>query len=351
MFWLFHPEFLIFENYYNQKRIIQLVFFCALFVFLFFPSFYDSYIFILKKNCDILILLGTFFVCGLFSVVFSTFLLISLQEWLSFFVLILAIPLFVIIIREDNKGFNVFLSMLMLSASLYVFKFNFVLFLATVSGDIIKSTVIYSGAVNINFVAQPLGLLAPFFFIYGFYGRKVIKLLSSAFIFLILLLLLVIDNRGVLLSLIIVASFWSLWKKDIKFFNYICVLVVASIITYFLIVYSVEVSGIESQIKNVFSSSSRDILWHDAVNAFYLNPIFGIGPYGFTFQSPFNRTAHPHNFYLQILAEWGVICFALLSIVFFIAVFRSLNSLKQRNSDLILISSFLGLFEGFCIQV
>ncbi len=57
-------------------------------------------------------------------------------------------------------------------------------------------------------------------------------------------------------------------------------------------------------------TSSRYDLWVLAIKVAISNPLFGIGPQHFASLSSF--VAHPHNFYLNIAAEWGIPALLLL---------------------------------------
>lgn len=63
--------------------------------------------------------------------------------------------------------------------------------------------------------------------------------------------------------------------------------------------------------------------WEQASELWMQSPLFGMGPMHFaSMQNMIDSipwSAHPHNFYLQILAEWGVIAFLALAVLFFMA--------------------------------
>ena len=68
------------------------------------------------------------------------------------------------------------------------------------------------------------------------------------------------------------------------------------------------------------SSSGRMDMWLSAFQMFIDNPVLGVGPYHYAFIETTPTYAHPHNFYLQVLAEWGVISFLALAILLFFFV-------------------------------
>jgi putative inorganic carbon (HCO3(-)) transporter len=64
------------------------------------------------------------------------------------------------------------------------------------------------------------------------------------------------------------------------------------------------------------NTSTRLALWSKAINAFEANPFFGIGP-GLFASIPDTPNAHPHNIFLQILSEWGLIAAAFAGVLLF----------------------------------
>jgi O-antigen ligase len=99
----------------------------------------------------------------------------------------------------------------------------------------------------------------------------------------------------------------------------------------------------DAQSKNIFTPS-HDRLIKNAINMFKDKPIFGYGPKMFRvicksekYQTGIKSCdTHPHNFYIQLLAETGIIGFSFLTISFFYVLycgFRQLRSivLKQKR--------------------
>ena len=64
------------------------------------------------------------------------------------------------------------------------------------------------------------------------------------------------------------------------------------------------------------TSSGRFDLWLHGANLWLDDPFFGVGPMHFAYLSP-GLNAHPHNFLIQVLSEWGGIAFLCLIFVFF----------------------------------
>ena len=110
-------------------------------------------------------------------------------------------------------------------------------------------------------------------------------------------------------------------------------------------------------------SIQHQVVYESALRMFFDNPIFGIGPKLFREKCKENRyqvftdldhsingcQAHPHNTYVQLLAETGLIGFAFLVLAFFYVCkeyflhkFNSLFHKKKYLSDyeILLLSCF-----------
>ena len=143
-----------------------------------------------------------------------------------------------------------------------------------------------------------------------------------------------------------------LFKKYQKFrlFTFICALILIAGLTYsydklsdrmiFSTLKSIGLSK-ESQKKNIFTAE-HDSLIKTAYNMFLDKPIFGHGPKMFrvicndekyaTGIAPCNT--HPHNFYVQLLAETGIIGFSFLFSAFayvLYCVYRQFKSIVLRH--------------------
>ena len=102
--------------------------------------------------------------------------------------------------------------------------------------------------------------------------------------------------------------------------------------------------------------------YETAFNMFKHNKIFGVGNKMYRklcnkdeyFVNDFSCTTHPHNFYLQVLAENGLIGFIILASIFFYISYLILREIWQRNinnrslisdySIILLVGMFLNLW-------
>lgn len=98
----------------------------------------------------------------------------------------------------------------------------------------------------------------------------------------------------------------------------------------------VEVPANNIQEKIIFTKA-HDSLFRTAINAFKAKPIFGHGPKMFRIICSEEHIkegikpcdTHPHNFYLQLLAETGIIGFSFLIVPLSYILFISFNQLKS----------------------
>ena len=136
-------------------------------------------------------------------------------------------------------------------------------------------------------------------------------------------------------------------KKYQKFrlFTFICSLVLIAGLTFTydkffnrMIFDSAERIGLleESQKKNIFTEA-HDSLIRTAYNMFLDKPIFGHGPKMFRVICKDEKYAtgvspcmtHPHNFYIQLLAETGIIGFSFLFSAFAYVLYCAYRQLKS----------------------
>lgn len=92
------------------------------------------------------------------------------------------------------------------------------------------------------------------------------------------------------------------------------------------------------------TESSRFYRWGGALEVWLQNPWFGLGPMHYAEIGPSQMVGHPHNFYLQILSEWGIIVF--ISFVFLLGagllfVYKNYYKTKSGSSNRILYVTFV----------
>jgi len=75
-------------------------------------------------------------------------------------------------------------------------------------------------------------------------------------------------------------------------------------------------------------------MWEKAWLMFVENPLFGNGPLSYSFiENSQLYFAHPHNFYLQVLSEWGILAFIILTTLIFYGLFFLFKKVKQETNS------------------
>jgi len=85
--------------------------------------------------------------------------------------------------------------------------------------------------------------------------------------------------------------------------------------------------------KRVLSSSGRTWMWRGSWEDAKKHPLLGIGPMNYACMGPPGRAAHPHNFPIQFLAEWGFPALLLLLISGAYLAFRLLLTLRHLPTE------------------
>jgi hypothetical protein len=94
----------------------------------------------------------------------------------------------------------------------------------------------------------------------------------------------------------------------------------------------------------MWTSSGRLRLWRYALGEAASHPLLGIGPMNYACTSPIYDSASPHNFPLQVMAEWGIPAFLLLLLVagfLFLVLFRTLRKPRACSAPVMPLTGFL----------
>ncbi len=91
----------------------------------------------------------------------------------------------------------------------------------------------------------------------------------------------------------------------------------------------------------MLSSSGRTDLWKDSLKDARRHPLLGIGPMNYACTGPVYRAAHPHNFPLQLLGEWGVPAFLLTAVLGVFLALKLIGTLRSAAGDWTAVSIFL----------
>ncbi len=106
--------------------------------------------------------------------------------------------------------------------------------------------------------------------------------------------------------------------------------------------------GLRTSVESLTGLSSREVIWGLALDAIRQNPWLGIGPMGFA-DIPNKVAAHPHQAFLQVAAEWGILAAITLIIILFYFIYQSFQEIyqyKESNKFFIKFGLIFGLFGG-----
>lgn len=123
--------------------------------------------------------------------------------------------------------------------------------------------------------------------------------------------------------------------------------IIIGIIVCLLPVYWILMHGDENSVTTLSSGESdRDLIFIDAIRIFSMNPVFGVGLGGFASNTVIENIAWPHNFFLEILCETGIIGSVLLFVIvlnYWLKNQVSLKLLTVHNSFFFLVVAVLFL--------
>ena len=192
-----------------------------------------------------------------------------------------------------------------------------------------------------NHFAHLIQMILPFLFCYLFIKRKMLslKLLSIYSIIIFIPTLFFTESRagwlGGILSLSVLVCLFAL-KKSKRLFSFILFATPLTAILILLFSWNYSetfqrrmapvVEFLQGQVEGGIGSESKDFrpqTWSDTINMIKDKPIIGHGPgsYNYTFP-PYRETfkgeriitGHPHNEYLELISDYGLVGFLLFSI-------------------------------------
>lgn len=375
---IFMPVFLITGPFLSDLSVILID---LIFLYLIFKN----------QNTDVLLRNNLFIFFFIFNVyisirsIFTDEIFFSLKSslpYVRFLVFIFAVSYFLRINKKLEKNFSKLFLLLILVVCVdaifqYIFGFNFLGFRIDnpdkLNGFFKDEAVLGSYLIRLF----PL-ILVTFFSLYGFKDNKfkfyILFILVSFVIFLsgsrsslallilfvILIMLLfnelrktflIISSISILLLIFLLQVSEKLkYKTYINFYNPIQTMFFASDL------YPLE------QKNFYFFTPVHDTHYRTAYNIFKENKIFGVGNKMYRivcskegiYINKFSCTSHPHNFYMQVLAENGIIGLVFIASLFIMVFFKLFKEIFLRNfknekkydnkSILLLIGIFLNLW-------
>ncbi len=173
-------------------------------------------------------------------------------------------------------------------------------------------------------------LIMSIFAVWFYLTEQSLKNLYLFFLFLAFLSILLDAGRSATLAYTVFIFIICVFNRSVRWkliSVYMMSLLTYLAVTYFAAIQNATSSIMELQIARATTSQRYDI-WVNAVQCWTQSPIWGCGFY--QLDSTQTLAAHPHNLFLQVLSETGLIGFGLLlAIVFFIAKNMSWN-LRQN---------------------
>jgi len=187
------------------------------------------------------------------------------------------------------------------------------------------------------------------------------KIISKTFYFFLLMLfiigLILCPSRGILYSfaLVLVIVFLKiLMDKNISFKKilFVCFLIISILAICFLIFKKADVEGfgVKRIIPNMVSDQSsmqiRIQYYRDAIENFMQKPLIGAGVGMFSYEHG-SKGAYPHNIFLEIAAEYGligIIIFCPFLIYLFYLALKLIKNIPLGNLFLIIPLWFLIIF-------
>ena len=161
------------------------------------------------------------------------------------------------------------------------------------------------------------------------------------FVFLALLSILFDGGRSAIIACTIFMVLVCVFNK----LNRLRIILVYTLawIVYFIIVFFSPSNPLRPIIRD--TSSGRYWLWEHAIQCWLNNPVFGCGFYQLDEYD--KLPAHPHNLFIQILSETGLIGFFFLSYLIF-SIIKNINiNIKDENRYFVLASFFAVFIELF----
>ena len=164
---------------------------------------------------------------------------------------------------------------------------------------------------------------------------------SASFILILYIFSLLIDGaRAVIFSSLFAVIVTFIIKRDAKSLFFFSRIFIIAGITFLLC--QIFLDGFKTHELVRTSSSGRTDLWVNAFKTWLHSPITGTGGNPITGYS-FNHTIlmHPHNFYLQLMAEWGVLGLAanILALLFLIYIIKN-----SRNVNFFLLAGVIASY-------
>lgn len=198
-----------------------------------------------------------------------------------------------------------------------------------------------------SYLSRFLPILSGLFFLTNFSKVKKYQISFSFFIIITSVIIYLSGERAAFIFVILTFLYLIIMVNEYsKYITILFSIIVVLIATFSfnnekisdrMIKRTLEQAGISNGFNNFSSHHKGHYLV--ALDLFKNNKVFGVGPKNFQneciadkkYQSdPYICTNHPHNTYLQLLSETGIVGFIIISIIFFYLCFLSLKHLYNK---------------------
>lgn len=198
----------------------------------------------------------------------------------------------------------------------------------------------------------------------GYFKKKKKRtgILLLAFMLLSLLSLLLTGKRAHLLfviAVLIITYYVANPDKIVqRSFKLMMILAGAIILLSFTLEYIPELSFVFERLKDSGTDKAsllRFLMWGRALDMFSQHPIFGVGWFGFKYDSGLSEltgaTAGCHNIYLQLLCETGIVGFTICMFPIVYSLYRTIKNLKIVHNKKSFLKERIALATSFAIQL
>lgn len=253
----------------------------------------------------------------------------------------MCLPAFVYSMSLDDLNI---LKKIMKKSSLIVFIFGTILFVLTLSGKV--SIGVYSMELSYYMLLPAIMFIDEL--LENFSPKTMLASLIS------IMVILSLGSRGALICIVLFIvlklirfGFNMTYKKF--FYSLLIIGTIMTSLIYFenILKYIDNVLmsfGIRSRSIQIFLSgdvhlSGRDNIYQNIIREIYSNPILGIGLAG---DRRFTDTGYAHNFFLEVLSNFGVVFGSIILIILIFIIMRKLLTVNDGKYNMILVWLSLG---------
>ena len=197
-----------------------------------------------------------------------------------------------------------------------------------------------SDSVNPIWLARSLGMSCiAGAFLYAKARRAMPRFLLLLLMAILIYPIVLTGSRGPFLGLILAIVFYYFLQPEQPLSRKVTLSVMGFIpvLAYFMVSGSSVVARITNpNTKDAFSAVSRLAAWVDAIQDFLSSPLLGIGTGGFKMELFWLEIVYPHNLFLELASENGIVGLLLISALIFLAAkygFQNIRRYHRQGAD------------------